>query len=94
MKHVKVNWFVIVALATIKFILPFLLQSHVYELHRDEYLYYEQGQHIALGYLENPPLLSWLGTISSWAGGSAFSDKILAMLIWSFDRCHYLPDHG
>jgi len=72
MKHVKVNWFVIVALASIKFILPFLLQSHVYELHRDEYLYYEQGQHIALGYLENPPLLSWLGTISSWAGGSAF----------------------
>ena len=72
MKPVKPYWSIILVLAIVKFTLPFLLQSPIYELHRDEYLYYEQGQHFALGYLENPPLLSWLGMISSWLGGSAF----------------------
>ena len=75
MKEVKPNWPLIVFLSIIKFVLPFLLQSSVYELHRDEYLYYQQGQHVALGYLENPPLLSYLGTISSLFGGSEFSIK-------------------
>ncbi len=65
-------WPLILLLAGIKFALPFLIQSPVYELHRDEYLYYQQGLHPALGYMENPPLLSWLATISSEAGGSFF----------------------
>jgi len=72
MKQVQPYWSIIIVVAIVKFILPFLLQSPVYELHRDEYLYYAQGQHFALGYLENPPVLSWLGTISSWLGGSSF----------------------
>lgn len=52
--------------------LPILLQHPLYELQRDEYLYYQQGLHFDIGYLENPPLLSWLGMISSWMGGSVF----------------------
>ena len=63
-------WWLIILLAIIKFILPFLLQSSVYELQRDEFLYYQQGQHLALGYLENPPLLSYMAAISSWLGGT------------------------
>ena len=63
-------WPLILLLAIIKFVLPLFLQHPLYELHRDEYLYYQQGQHLALGYMENPPLLSWLGHISSWFGGS------------------------
>ncbi len=51
--------------------LPFIVQSPVFELQRDEFLYYQQGLHPALGYLENPPLISYLGTISSWLGGTA-----------------------
>jgi hypothetical protein len=70
MKKAEAYWPLILLLALIKFILPLFLQSSVYELQRDEFLYYEQGQHLALGYLENPPLLSYLGTISSWFGGS------------------------
>ena len=62
------NKIVIGLLALIKFIIPFALIHPAFELQRDEYLYYEQGQHLALGYLENPPLLSWLGYISSWFG--------------------------
>lgn len=55
-----------------KFLLPFFLQHPVYELHRDEYLYYEQGQHLAWGYLENPPLIGVLAAISSLLGGGFF----------------------
>src|SRR5450432_1341205 len=50
-------------LAIIKFILPFLLQSGVYEPHRDEFLYLAEGHHMAWGFMEVPPLLSvfaWL----------------------------------
>ena len=50
-------------LALIKFILPFLLQHSIYELHRDEFLYLAEGRHMAWGFMEVPPLLSvfaWL----------------------------------
>lgn len=70
MKKAEAYWPLILLLAVIKFVLPLFLQSPVYELQRDEFLYYQQGQHLDLGYLENPPLLSWLGWISSWFGGS------------------------
>ena len=76
MKKAEAYWPLILLLALIKFVLPLFLQSGEYELQRDEYLYYEQGQHLAVGYLENPPLISWLGTISSWFGGSEAWIKI------------------
>ncbi|MFI5130402.1 MAG: ArnT family glycosyltransferase [Chitinophagales bacterium] len=72
MKRASPYWPLIIALAALKFILPFILQSPVYELQRDEYLYYQQGQHFDWGYMENPPLLSYLGMISFWLGGSVF----------------------
>ncbi|HET9824433.1 MAG TPA: hypothetical protein VFP87_03820, partial [Chitinophagaceae bacterium] len=75
MKPGKPFWILIITLALIKFFLPFILQSPAYDLQRDEYLYYQQGQHFDLGYLENPPLISYLGMISSWLGGSEFSIK-------------------
>jgi 4-amino-4-deoxy-L-arabinose transferase-like glycosyltransferase len=59
-------------LVVLKFLLPFLLSHPAYELHRDEFLYYEQGQHLALGYLENPPLIGLLAKLSSLAGGGYF----------------------
>ena len=62
------NKIVIGLLALLKFLIPFLLIHPAFELQRDEYLYYQQGQHLDLGYLENPPLLSYLATISSWFG--------------------------
>ncbi len=59
-------------LLLLKFFLPFLLSHPAYELHRDEYLYYEQGQHLAFGYLENPPLIGVLAFLSSLPGGGYF----------------------
>ncbi len=70
MKRAEAYWPLILLLAITKFVLPGFLQHPLYELQRDELLYYEQGQHLALGYLENPPLLSYLGRVSSWFGGS------------------------
>lgn len=70
LKKAEPYWPLILLLALIKFILPLFLQSSVYELHRDEFLYYDQGRFFDYGYLENPPLIAYLGTISSWFGGS------------------------
>lgn len=64
------GWPLILCLAFLKFILPLFQQDPQFELQRDEFLYYQQGLHPDLGYLENPPLLSYLGAISSWFGGS------------------------
>ena len=71
------NKIIIGLLAFSKFLIPFLLIHPAFELQRDEYLYYQQGQHFDLGYLENPPLLSYLGMISSW-----FGDKEWLVRFW------------
>ncbi|HLG38156.1 MAG TPA: glycosyltransferase family 39 protein [Chitinophagaceae bacterium] len=76
-------WPIIIALAVFKFFLPFLLQSPVYELQRDEYLYYQQGQHFDFGYLENPPLLSYLAMITSAFGNPVFWIKFWPSLFGS-----------
>ena len=70
MKRQEAYWPLILLLAVIKFVFPLFQQDALYELQRDEYLYYQQGLHFDLGYLENPPLLSYFGMISSWFGGS------------------------
>lgn len=71
-------------LAVLKFALPFLLQHPAFELHRDEYLYYAQGQHLDFGFLENPPLIGLLGAISSLFGGSFFWIKFWPALFGVF----------
>ncbi len=69
------NWLqqnkLIAFLAFVKFVLPFIVHP-AWELHRDEYLYYQQGQHLDFGFLENPPLIGLLSYISSLLGGSYF----------------------
>jgi hypothetical protein len=80
MKLLQQNKYIFL-LAAIKFVLPFVLQHTTYELHRDEYLYYQQGQHLALGYLECPPLIGWLGYLSSLLGGGFFVIKFWASFV-------------
>jgi hypothetical protein len=62
----------IYVLALVKFILPFLLQHSAYEPHRDEFLYVAEAHHLALGYLELPPVLSMLSFVANAFGGSLF----------------------
>ena len=72
MNFVKSTWPVILLLALVKFALPFFLQHPVYELHRYEFLYLEQGHHLAWGYMEVPPMISWLSWITIQLGSSFF----------------------
>ncbi|MCW3110748.1 MAG: glycosyltransferase family 39 protein [Segetibacter sp.] len=59
-------------LAFIKFLLPFILQDSLYELHRDEMLYMPQGNHLAWGFMEVPPLLSIFAKLTITFGSSFF----------------------
>ncbi|HVZ97944.1 MAG TPA: glycosyltransferase family 39 protein [Chitinophagaceae bacterium] len=59
-------------LAIIKFILPYLLQSSIYEPHRDEFLYLAEGHHLAWGYLEIPPVLSFFAWLTHLLGDGMF----------------------
>jgi len=74
----------IIVLALVKFALPFFLQHPVYELHRDEFLYLEQGHHLAWGYMEVPPMLSWLAFLTHALGGSFFWVKFWPCLFGAF----------
>ncbi len=56
--------------ALLKFVSGYLLISPAYDLHRDEYLYLNQSQHLAWGYLEVPPLSSVQGWLTLALGGN------------------------
>jgi hypothetical protein len=63
-------------LALIKIIIPYLLQNHVYEPHRDEFLYLAEGHHMAWGFMEVPPLLSFFAWITHMLGDGMFWIKL------------------
>lgn len=66
------KYWIVILLAIIKFALPFALQHPLYELHRDELLYIEQGNHLAWGFMEVPPLLAVFAKITHWFGAGFF----------------------
>jgi hypothetical protein len=55
-----------------KFLLQFLLYNPAYDLQRDEYLYLDQGNHLAWGYLSVPPLTSWISRVIADLGNTVF----------------------
>ncbi len=70
MKPASASKYIIAITALIKLLIPFLLIHNAFELHRDEYLYLADSDHLAWGYIEMPPLLAALGYISKLLGGS------------------------
>ncbi|MFI5186727.1 MAG: glycosyltransferase family 39 protein [Chitinophagales bacterium] len=64
-------------LALLKIIIPYLLQNNFYEPHRDEFLYLAEGQHLAWGFMEVPPMLS----VFAWLT-HAFGDGIFWIKLW------------
>lgn len=70
MKALSRPVYIIALFAVIKFLIPFLLIHPAFELHRDEFLYLADSDHMAWGYIEMPPLLAVLGWLSKLAGGS------------------------
>jgi hypothetical protein len=71
MKWIQQNK-LIVFLALLKVVLPYVLQSSVYELHRDEFLYLAEGHHMAWGYMEVPPVLSVFAWLTNLVGNGFF----------------------
>jgi Dolichyl-phosphate-mannose-protein mannosyltransferase len=84
MKKISPYWPLVILLAAIKFILPFLLQSSVYEPHRDEFLYLAEGHHIAWGFMEVPPLLSVFAWLIHVCGDGIFWIKFWPSLFGAF----------
>lgn len=63
-------------LAIIKIIVPYFLQNPVYEPHRDELLYLAEGRHMAWGFMEVPPMLSFFAWLTNIFGGGMFWIKL------------------
>ncbi|UAY54634.1 glycosyltransferase family 39 protein [Arachidicoccus terrestris] len=63
-------------LVILKILIPYLLQSHYYEPHRDELLYLAEGHHLAWGFMEVPPVLSIFAFLTNLFGGSIFWIKL------------------
>jgi 4-amino-4-deoxy-L-arabinose transferase-like glycosyltransferase len=55
-----------------KIILEYSVVNSVYDLHRDEYLYLDQGNHLAWGYVSVPPFTSWIAYIIQHLGNGVF----------------------
>src|SRR5580704_11384530 len=70
----------IYVLALVKLIVPFFLQSAVYEPHRDEFLYLAEGHHMAWGFMEVPPLLSVFAWLVNFLGDNIFWIKFFPSL--------------
>lgn len=63
-------------LALVKIVIPYLLQNAVYQPQRDEFLYLAEGQHLAFGYMEVPPMLSVFAWLTNLLGGGMFWIKL------------------
>ena len=68
--------YIIALFALIKLLVPFVFINAQFELHRDEYLYLADADHLAWGYIEMPPLLAVLGYISKLLGGTVHSVQL------------------
>jgi hypothetical protein len=66
------SYWILILLIIIKMILQYVVINPVYELHRDEYLYLNQADHLAFGYISVPPLTALISRIIYFLGGSIF----------------------
>lgn len=64
----------------LKFVLHYAMINPGYDLHRDEYLYLDQANHLAWGYLSVPPFTSWISSIIQLLGNSVFWIKFFPFL--------------
>jgi len=66
------QYWILMALIAIKFILQYALVNPVYELQRDEFLHLDQAFHPAAGYISVPPFSSWIASVIYLFGGGLF----------------------
>ena len=70
---------VILFLAVLKLSIHFLTNTR-YGLHRDEYLYFDEGKHLAWGFFEVPPVTPFIAAIANFLGGSQFMIRLFPAL--------------
>lgn len=63
-----------------KVILQYVLVSPAYDLQRDEYLYLDQANHLAWGYLSVPPFTSWVSLLIKLLGNGVFWVRLFPAL--------------
>ena len=72
--------FILSGFILLKFLLQYALINPYYDLHRDEYLHLDQGNHLAWGYLSLPPFSSWISWVVQTLGNSIFWVKFFPAL--------------
>ncbi|MCK9484528.1 MAG: glycosyltransferase family 39 protein [Candidatus Marinimicrobia bacterium] len=72
LKNFIIDYGILILLIAGKFILQFLVVNPIYELHRDEFLYLNQANHLAAGYISVPPLTAFISRLILMLGGGLF----------------------
>jgi hypothetical protein len=71
-KQFLIRYWPLIVLIIIKMVLQFVVVNPVYELHRDEFLYLNQADHLAFGYISVPPFMALFSKIVYLLGGGLF----------------------
>ena len=71
----------------LKFLLQYFLIIPGYDLHRDEYLHLDQGNHLAWGFVSVPPVTSWIAWVIRVLGNGEWVVRFFpalfgALTIW------------
>ncbi len=70
----------LIAFIVLKFVLQYVLINPSYDLHRDEYLHLDQGNHLAAGYVSVPPATAFIAFLIKGLGNSFFWIKFFPAL--------------
>lgn len=72
--------YVLLLFVLAKFVIQYFAINPVYELHRDEFLHLDLGDHLAWGYLSVPPVTGIISAIIQMLGNSVFWVKFFPAL--------------
>jgi hypothetical protein len=81
-KNLWQTWNWVLVLAIVKLLIHLLANTN-YGFHRDEFLYLIEGEHLAWGYMEVPPVIAVLSKMALGLGGSLFVVRLFPTLIGS-----------
>ncbi|PHN07120.1 glycosyltransferase family 39 protein [Flavilitoribacter nigricans] len=77
----KIHWPILAGLSIAKLLIHFSTNTN-YGLHRDEYLYLTQAEHLSWGYMEVPPMIAVIGKLSRLLfGETVFGARFFPALI-------------
>jgi len=76
----KKEIYVLFGFVGLKLFLQLFLIDAGYDLQRDEFLYLDQANHLAWGYMSVPPVTSWISSIIQLLGNSVFWIKFFPSL--------------